>query len=48
MRLLVFRSREVSRPHLPTKGVRKPSFAAMFENLPKKHPTMGKNSLFLR
>ena len=35
MRLLAFRSREISRPYFPTKCVRKSSFAAMFEYSPK-------------
>ena len=42
MQLLAFRSMEVSRAHLPTKCVRKPSFAAMFEYSPKKPPKMAK------
>ena len=46
MRLLAFRSREVSRHHLPTKCERKPSFAAMFEYSPKKHPKMAKTPRF--
>ena len=47
MRLLAFRSREMSRPHLLTKCARKSSFAAMFRHSPKKHPKMAKNSSFL-
>ena len=46
MRFIAFRSGVVFKPLLPTKCVRQPSFAAVFEYSPKKHQNMAKNLVF--
>ena len=46
VRSIVFRSRELFRPHLPTKCVRQSSFADKFEYSPKKLPHMAKIFVF--